>query len=55
MLVRFWKWLGLHVHDWTKWEEDMTIHVGAEERLVGTLQTRACKECGFRQRQRVHG
>jgi len=56
MLVRFWRWLGFHVHDWDKWElVDMTLKKIVNEdypwqaklvKLDVTRQHRRCKTCG---------
>lgn len=48
-MTRFLKWLGFHIHDWSQWSHSgeivSTIHKG----VIGTIQSRACKECGFRE------
>lgn len=43
------KWLGLHVHEWTKWADEYGVYAGEGKRHVGNAQTRECTVCGKKQ------
>lgn len=55
MITRLKKYLGLHVHEWTKWEVMESGKVGFNrEQVYGTyiVQIRYCTTCGKRQIER---
>ena len=53
MLTRLNKWLGLHVHDWTKWEQSGDIVSTVHKGVIGTVQSRSCKDCGYRESRKI--
>lgn len=53
MLTRFLKWLGIHVHDWTQWHESGNVVSTVHKGVIGTVQSRECKECGLRQAKQI--
>jgi hypothetical protein len=50
---RFLKWLGFHVHDWTQWSESGQIVSTVHNGVIATVQSRTCKECGYRDARKI--
>lgn len=53
MIVRFFKWLGFHVHEWSQWQDDAQIVSTVHKGVIGTTQERRCSLCGERQSKRI--
>lgn len=49
MLVRFWRWLGFHVHGWSQWTKSDEVLVG-DRRIGYRLE---CEACGLIQSVRI--
>jgi hypothetical protein len=46
-MERLKRWLGMHVHDWSKWEITDRLVSGWTKGVVADCLTRKCAKCGM--------